>query len=179
MNVIGALERAPDGDALLGIEGGDHSVVFYVELFLRASCVFGFDDVVRVLPHGIDIAFFDQVGFEDVVCAPDNLLRSLTFFHAENRGKRFVFDGNGFDGFWEEMAVRMSEQEKWLFGMIDDAIGEARLIIFDEGDAIFSGDVRGRDDYEFVPINAGAEGDLFDFAAGNAAANGGAVEHAR
>ena len=63
--------------------------------------------------------------------------------------------------------------------MIDQAIGETRLIVFDERDAIFSEDVRGRDDYEFVPINAGAEGDCFDFAAWNAAANGGSMEHVR
>ena len=109
VNVIGALERAPNGEALLEIEGGDHSVVFYVELFLCASCVFGFDDVVCVLPHGIDIAFFDQIGFEDVVCAPDDLLRSLTFFHAEDGGKRIVFDSYGFDGSREKMAVGMCE----------------------------------------------------------------------
>ena len=41
-----------------------------------------------------------------------------------------------------------------------------------------AGDVLGRDEYEFVPINSWAEGELSDSAAGNAAADGGTVEHA-
>jgi hypothetical protein len=178
VDIVGALKRAPNGEALLRIPGSNHSIVFYVELFLRARGVFGFDDVVCVLPDGIDIAFFDQIGLEDIVCAPDDLLRGLTFFHGEERGERFVFDGYGIDGFWEEMAVGMREQENRLFGMIDDSIREAGLIVFDERDAILAGDVRGRDDYEFVPIDSRPEGELFDFAAWNAAADGGAVEHA-
>ncbi len=141
MNVVRTLERAPDGEALLRIEGGDHAVVFDVELFLRAGRVFGFDDVIRVLPDGIDVAFFDQISFEGVVGAPDDVMEGFAFFDGENRGEGIVFDGNGFDGFGEKMAVGMSEQEQRLLGMIDDAVGETRLIVFDKRDAIFPGDV--------------------------------------
>ena len=118
VDVVGTLKRTPHCEALLGIEGGDHSVIFDVELLLRAGGVFGFDDVVCDLPDSVDVAFFDQIGFESVVRAPDDLLERLAFFHFEDRGKRIVFDGNGFDGFREKMAVRMSEQEEGLFGMI-------------------------------------------------------------
>jgi hypothetical protein len=89
-----------------------------------------------------------------------------------------IFDGDGFDGFGKKMAVGVSEEKNGLFGMIDDAIGQAGLIVFDEGDAIRAGDVFVGDDDEFVPIDAGAEGDGFYFAAGDAATDGGAVEHA-
>ena len=47
VDVVRTLQRAPDRDALLGVERGDHAVVFDVELLLRAGGVFAFDDVVR------------------------------------------------------------------------------------------------------------------------------------
>ena len=59
VDVVRALERAPDGEAMLGIEGGDHAVVFDVELLLRAGGVFRFDDEVGVLKGGVEVAFFD------------------------------------------------------------------------------------------------------------------------
>ena len=70
MDIIRTLQRSPDGDALLGIEGRDHSVVFDVELFLRAGRVLAFYDVIGFFPHGVDVAFFNQVGFENVVRRP-------------------------------------------------------------------------------------------------------------
>src|SRR5580704_6227335 len=63
--------------------------------------------------------------------------------------------------------------------MIDQAIRETRLIVFNEGDAIFSRDIPWSYDYEFVPVDSCAEGKIFDFAASNVAAHGRAVEHAR
>ena len=76
------------------------------------------------------------------------------------------------------MAVGMSEEKNGLFGMIDDAIGEAGLIVFDESDAICAGNIFRGDDDKFVPVDAGAEGNGFYFAARDAAADGGAVKHA-
>jgi len=63
--------------------------------------------------------------------------------------------------------------------MIDQAIRETRLIVFNEGDAIFSRDVPWPYDYECVPVDACAERNPFDFAASDAAANGRSIEHAR
>ena len=63
--------------------------------------------------------------------------------------------------------------------MIDQAICKARLIVVDERDAIFPGDIPGRDDHEFCPINPRAKGKLFDLTPGNAATDCGAIEHAR
>ena len=39
-------------------------LVLDVELFLRAGCVFAFDDVVGFRPHAFDVAFLDQVCLE-------------------------------------------------------------------------------------------------------------------
>ncbi len=59
VNVVGALERTPDGEPSLRVEGRDHAIIFDVELFLRAGSVFGFDNVGGVLPDRIDFALFD------------------------------------------------------------------------------------------------------------------------
>ena len=48
--VVRALERAPYSEALLRVEGGDHSVIFDIELFLRPGRIFTFDDIVSVFP---------------------------------------------------------------------------------------------------------------------------------
>jgi hypothetical protein len=63
--------------------------------------------------------------------------------------------------------------------MIDHAIRKTGLIIVDERNTIFAGNVfRGNDD-KLLPIDFGAEADFGDPAAGNAAANGRAEEHVR
>ncbi len=59
MNVVRALQRTPHRNAFLCVKLGDHSVIFYIELFLRARCVFALDDEVGTLPHGINSALFD------------------------------------------------------------------------------------------------------------------------
>ena len=178
VDVIGALQGAPDGEALPRIEGGDHAVVFDVKLLLRAGGVLGFDDVVRALPGRVNVALFDQITFEQIVRAPDDLGEAFTFLDGEDCGKWIVFDGDGFGCFGKEMAIRMSEEKNRLFGMIDDAVRETGLIVFDKRDAIAAGNIAARDDDKFAPIHAGTEGDLLDFAAGDAAANSGAEKHA-
>src|ERR1019366_4507460 len=63
--------------------------------------------------------------------------------------------------------------------MVHEFTGQARLIISDESDAIFPGNILRGYDHKFVPGDAWVERDLFDSAAGNLAANGRAVEHIR
>src|ERR1700730_10269023 len=42
MYIVGALQRTPHGDSLVRIESRDHSIVFDVQLLLRAGGVFRF-----------------------------------------------------------------------------------------------------------------------------------------
>ena len=140
MYVVGALERAPYSEALLRVEGGNHSVIFYIELFLRPS-IFTFDDIVT-FSIGTN-AFFDQIAFEGVVCTPYDLGEPLALFYAEDGRKGMVFDRYRLNSFREKIAVRMSQQEKGLLRMIDRPIRQTRLIVFDEGDAIFPGNILG------------------------------------
>ena len=93
MNVVGALQRAPDRDALAASNSAIIAVVFDVELLLRAGRIFAFDDVVGLFPDAVDVALFDQICFEDVVLSPDDFGRLFAFFDGENRGKWFVLDG--------------------------------------------------------------------------------------
>src|SRR5258708_25444587 len=63
--------------------------------------------------------------------------------------------------------------------MIDYAIGKTWLVIVDQCNTIFAGNVLGGNDDKLLPIDSGVEADLFDPAAGNAAANCRAEEHVR
>jgi hypothetical protein len=66
----------------------------------------------------------------------------------------------------------VSEQDDRLFGVIDEIGGEARLIIFEERDAIFAGDVFCGYDDKLVPWNCRIEMDGADFSACDGTAPG-------
>src|ERR1700733_10037993 len=63
--------------------------------------------------------------------------------------------------------------------MVDESAREARLIVPDQRDTIFSRNIFCSNDHEFVPLNAGREGDFLDAAARNAAAHRRPEEHVR
>ena len=105
MNVIRALQRTPDRDALHRIEGGDDAVILDIKLFLRSGGVFAFDDVVGFRPDAFDIALCDQKCLERVVGSPNQLRAALALFHGENRGERVVFDRDGVDRFAQKMRI--------------------------------------------------------------------------
>ena len=74
VDVVGALQRAPDGDAVGVVDLRDHALGLDVELLLRAGLIFAFDDEIGGGPHLVHVAFFHVEGFEDVVRAPDDFL---------------------------------------------------------------------------------------------------------
>ena len=129
MHIIGTLQRAPDRDALLCIEAGDHSVIFDVKLLLRAGPVFTLHNVVGLLPDVIDIAFFHSIGLEDVVYAPNDLRLALALFHGEDGGKRIILDRNRGHCRSEKMPVGVCEKENRLLGVVHDSIRKAGLIV--------------------------------------------------
>jgi len=69
MNVIRTLQRAPDGDSVFRVECRDDSIVFDVQLFLRAGEVLALDDVRSFFPNGVYVALFNQVALKSIVCA--------------------------------------------------------------------------------------------------------------
>ena len=81
MNVVWALQRAPNGDSILGVERCDDSVVFDVQLLLRAGEVLALDDVRRIFPNSVCVSLFNQVALKGIVRAPDDCRSSLAFFH--------------------------------------------------------------------------------------------------
>jgi hypothetical protein len=56
LDVIRALHRAPDGDAIDRIGDGEHAVRLDVELLLGARLVLAFDHTNTIRHRGIDIA---------------------------------------------------------------------------------------------------------------------------
>ncbi len=59
--------------------------------------------------------------------------------------------------FFEQVFVGMGQQHDWLFRVIDDFVGEIRLVVENQRDVVFAGNVFRRDDGEFVPGNVAFE----------------------
>ena len=133
--------------------------------------------MVGLVPHAIEITFVDQIGFENVVLAPDNFGSALALFNCEDGGQRLVFDRYRFNGLGENMAVGMSQQQDGFLGMVHEFIRQAWLIVPDQRDAILPRNIFRGNDHEFIPGNSRSERDLSDPAAGNLAANGCSEQH--
>ncbi len=73
VDVVGALQGAPDGDSTLRLKRSDHAVVFDVQLLLLAGEIFAFYNMRGVSPDSIHVALFDQVFLEGVVGTPDDV----------------------------------------------------------------------------------------------------------
>ncbi len=71
----------------------------------------------------------------------------------------------------------MSQQQNRLLGMIHDLIRETGLIVGDQRDDIFPGNILRGDDDKFVPGDSRPKRNVLDLAARNLAANGCAVKH--
>ena len=75
--------------------------------------------------------------------------------------------------------VGVGQQDDRLLGVVDDAVGQAGLVIHDEDDPIGRRHVTGGDDREFVPRNAVAKMDVADAATRHRTSDGDTVQHAR
>src|SRR6266478_467134 len=128
VNVVRALQRAPNGDAIGSARLRDHPLRLDVELFLSAGFVLARDNEVSLAPDLIDIAFFHEERFENVVLSPDYLLARKRILDREYFGQRFDFDSHRAPRFFEQILVRVSQQHDWLFRMIDYAIRETGLV---------------------------------------------------
>ena len=71
----------------------------------------------------------------------------------------------------------MREQDHRLFRMIDCRFRQAGLIVNDQGDYIFSGNIARGDNRELVPADRRIEMNAADAPARNCAAHGDAVNH--
>src|SRR5258708_5262244 len=71
----------------------------------------------------------------------------------------------------------MSEQQNRFFGMVNEFVSQARLIVSNKGDTVFSRNIFRRDDDKLVPGDARSEGYLSNFSARNMTANRRAVKH--
>ena len=76
---------------------------------------------------------------------------ALAFFNAVHRGRWFIGDLDGSYRRCQSVAVGVRKQQDRLFRVIDDAVGEAGLVIHDERDDIAAGNIFGGDDSELVP----------------------------
>ena len=108
-------------------------------------------------PDVVDISFINQKRLEDVVVAPDDLFLFDRISRVKTGGSSSIFDANVAARFFEQVLVRVGQQHDRLFRMIDDFVGEIRLIVEDQGDIVFAGDIFRGNDGEFVPGNVACE----------------------
>ncbi len=129
MHVVGALQRAPHGDAFGGVRARDHALRLDVELLLRAGFVFALDDELGVCPGGVDVALLHLEGLEDIVAAPDDFFFGERILDGEDGRERLDLDAHGAARFFQQILVGMREQDDGLFGMVHEFVGEAGLVV--------------------------------------------------
>ena len=105
-------------------------------------------------PRGIDIALFEQEALQQIVLAPDDRFLPFALFDGEDRRKGIVLDVDGSDGFAQLLLAGMGEQHDGFIAMVHAAVGQAGLIVEDEPDLIFAGNVERGDDRELAPVDA-------------------------
>ncbi len=130
-------------------------------------------------PDFVHISLFDVVRLEDIILAPDDLFLVDGIIQREDGGQLFDFQTNVAPRFFEQVFVRVREQDDWLFRVVDELAGKIWLIQQDERDAVFARNVFRRHDDEFVPGDVALKGDVLDAATRARAADGRAVEHLR
>ena len=161
------------------IRDRDHALRLDVELLLRGGAVFAFDDQIGARERGIHIAFFEMVGVEDIVLAPDDFFAGERFIEREDRRQRLVFDANGAARLLKQVRIGMSEQDDRLFWMIHGFGGEEGLVALEQRHVVGAWNIRSGDDREFAPGDPGTEFDFANASARDFAADGDAVERAR
>src|SRR5215213_1090980 len=177
VNVVRTLHRTPHRNAFFGVGNRDGAVVLDIELFLRAGFVFTLDDVIRVGPGFVNVAFIDEVLLKDVIFAPDDLFPGKGVFEIEDGWQFLDLDAYVPACFLQQVFIAVREQHDRLFGMVYKIRGEIGLVIQDEGNIIMAGNVFGSDDGELVPRNVAFEGDACNSASRRRATHRGAVKH--
>ena len=177
MDVVGTLQRSPDGDTIACVVLGNHAVVLNIEVFPRTGAVFALNNVVGAGPHLIHISFFKKKALKDIVLAPHDYVLPFAFFDGEHGGKRFVFDMDGRDSLPQLLLVAMRDQHDGLFAMVYIPVGKTRLIRKDQLDVILAGNIGCGYDRKLIPIDLGVERDRPDQSPGDGASDGSAVPH--
>ncbi len=151
VDVVGTLHRAPDGHALLGACHRHNPLTFNVELLLSAGSIFAFDDGIRLRPADIHVAFFHLDGLQDIVLAPNHLFFPQRVFDGEYGRQGIDIDANGAARFLQQMLVRVGQENNRLLRVVNDAVGQAGLVVEDQGHMVFPRNVFGGHDGKFLP----------------------------
>ena len=179
LHVVRALQRTADRDAAPRVELADDPVGLDVQLLLRAREVLALEhEHVVAGGGGVHVALADPVLLEDVVGAPDDRGLRERVLDRHHRRQRLDVERHRRASPLEQGAVGVSEQDDRLLVVVDDAVGERRLVVVDEGDDVVR-DVGGGHDRDRVPGNALAEADAPQACPRTPAAHRDAVDHAR
>src|ERR1043165_1273231 len=92
-------------------------------------------------------------------------------------GQRLNFKSNVAPRLFQQIFIRVSEKQDWLFRVVDEFTCQVRLVKENQRDAVLARNIFGGDDCELVPGNVALEGNLLEATARNGTANGRAVKH--
>jgi len=166
---------SPDGDSIFRVERRDDSIVFDVQLFLRAV-KYSPSMMCALLPDGVYVAFLHEVAFKSVVGAPDDYGLLLAFFHGVHGRERLVVDGHRSTAFRTCDGLH-GQKENRLFGVIHCIGSEAMLVFQDQSDAVLPG-MSLAVTMTNSPMQCSDQRNLSDLAPRYAAAHSCAVKHA-
>src|SRR6187402_264220 len=157
VQVVRALQRAVYGHALFFAVLRNASVVFNVELLLRAGAVLAFNDEGGIVPNRIDVALLHHIALEGVVFSPHDGVHPLALFDCEDRGPWLVLNLDGGNSLRKPRAIRMGEQENRLFGMVDELIGEAGMVLDQMNNGVGARNIFRCNDDKLAPVDFFAE----------------------
>ncbi len=149
MDVVGTLHRPLDRDPPRAIRHRDHPVGFDVELLLGAGAVRSLDDPLRGRKTCFEGTLLDPEGLEDVVLPEEDLLSPQRGLDREDRWFRFVLDLDGGRGPVGDLLRRSGDEEDRFRLVHHPILGKTGLILLDEGDHVFPGNVPVIDDHGF------------------------------
>jgi hypothetical protein len=147
VDVVRALHAAlHDEHAVL--HPGGHPLVLEVDVLLRCGLEDVLDHVGGRGERFVDISLLDPKGRQDVVIAVLDLGRGRCCPEVEHRLERVNLDRDRLDGAADHAARGVRHQHNRLVDVTDLGAGQDRLIVLDQIDLVWPGDVPVVDDHE-------------------------------
>ncbi len=175
VHVVRALHRAGHHERAVGLDPGSDGVVLDVGVLLMREVVLAFDHQVGSRQAAIDVAALDPDVLEHVVVAVEPGGRRQRVINRQHRRLGTIDDGDVPERLVRLVAIAMRDKRDRLHLVHDARIGEQRLVVGNQRDAVV-GDITGGHDDEVGPGKGRVECHRANRAVGNRRPQGDAGE---